>query len=1182
MKHPPSRRRGTALVITLSILVLLAFVLVAFFVKATSTLSAEKAGGGGREASLLARSAVNLIVNDLQAEMKAGSTNLGNAWMPSAATNMLPSRRLLPGITANDTNFVNLIKQSGVPMFDGSPAVNVSGGTPTSTPSSDGRLVTPARWSTPMLTGSTLPNTPNWIYLSRDGTLEASPGTQTIGRFAYNVYDIGGLLDANAAGFAPVDGSVPAEAATKGGQIWADLRALPGISDSAFANHGSWPPQWRIPGDWADMNSTNSAGRMSWYQRSGWTRPYMGSAGSASDRMFTSRQDLIRYARNHPDTFAKDGNDRFPALQYLTTFSRDVDQPSHQPVATRPMIQFSENQGGNDAKGLDSVINPGARRSDGSALVKHRFALDNIALLATAMADTALIQKRFGLTKNGSAWIYNHGSTNQILNLEDVPQDREPDFFEILKAAIHAGSLGVQHGTSLSVSPASFYRQNIGYDDASLNYQIIQIGANIIDQADTDSYPTQVTFDGQTLAGVENLPFIDGIACVSLPEQVVTGVTLPSGYSLAGDWTGPLKAVTLLMPRLWNPHAGNPGDQTKVPVNFRVRAETSSSGADHFVQTRHNVSDVSDLGNWRNSLANAGGSGSVSAYRWNYAPMGGEDYGPGAAANPAINLDGGEIGFSLASGWQASFPNTLSDPRILSHPYTGSGFASISGTPGATEFSTISPWIKNGFGKTAAASALSSPYDVFGFPMGRSWIGPYILKNSVYKQLCNVLEVWGGPVRLILECETNVGWVAYDSAYYLPQGDNYDGYYAMVLGVSPDNMAKAIDGQFLRTFFKFDPRSKRWGGVSTHSGFLAQGDQAQSDARWRMRSMKERQTLRPGASSSSPPLGGTYADLSVNNFASSASGVWSAPVNSSSFDTAGAADIASVSVNTSSSTSSYAYLDPDGIRRRGSAAYWGGSSLDGQPMANYWDPSTGAARADVARNRPIILNRAFRSVAELGYVFRDTPWRNLDFFTSESGDSALLDFFTVHPITTDASGNLAVPITKEGAPIVAGKVNLNTRQPAVLAAILSGVARENQSSGSAPLDEATAQTIAKGIVDFTSSTATGKGPFVSLADLVGKPVSSSAYAGLSDELSTLLSSSDQMVKQRREAILRALVDGGTTRTWTVLIDVVAQSGIVPAGSAKFVPRGESRSWTSVAIDRLTTEVLDRQTESVHE
>lgn len=1187
MKYPSyCNERGSALVITLAMVVLLAFVLVAFFVRSTSNLSIEKASSGGREALLLTQSAANLIISDLQSEMRAFSTPVGDAYFPNSNKDMLPERRLLSGGMLTDQNFVNLVKQSGVEMFDGSPTIDVTGGTATDVAGPDGRKISASRWSSPMLLGDTLPVAPNWIYINRDGSLANNVSADTIGRFAYNVYEVGGLLDINAAGFAPAgSGSTPNLVATKGGAIWADLRSIPGIAPDAYAANMAWPPQWRINRDWSTIGADTDL-TLPWYQASGWLEAYMGAAGASSDQMFASRQDLIRFAKNNPGTFLENASGFPYALQYLTTFNRDVNQPTYQPLRDRPKVRFNQASGGSDAIGRDDQINPGARSStSGESLIKRRFALEHLKLLETSGADLAEIRQRFGLTKSGNVWVYNHGNASQILNLEDIPADREPDFFEVLKAAIHAGSLAVQHGTSLSVSPQNFYRPSLGFDDSLLDDQIIQIGANIIDQADEDSYPTQIEFKGAVFAGVENLPYIDAVACVSLPEIVLGGISPPPGYANAGNWTGPMQAVTLLMPRLWNPHSGNPGNPAEVPINFRIKAETASGGQNHFVQTRHNVStsDQADMGDWRNNLGNAGGMGSISSYRWNYEPLGGENYGPVGAANPASGLDGSEVEFSLASNWQASFPNTLSDPRILSHIYSNSGFESISGDA-STEYQTVSPWIKDGFGNTPTASSLVAPYTVYGFPMGRSWIGPYVVKSGMYRQLNNVLEVWGGPVKFILECETSNGWIPYDVAYYLPQGDNYDGYYAMVMGVSADNMAQAIDGQFLRTFFKFDPRSKRWGSISTHSGFMARGDQAQADPRWRARSMRANETLRQGGEATSPPLGTTYADLNTTNFASGASGIWTSPLNSINFETPSSADIASVAVNTEASTNSYSYVDPDGIRRRGMGAYWSGNSLEGQPMANYFDPVSGSARPDVAKNRPIILNRPFRSVAELGYVFRDTPWRNLDFFTKESGDAALLDFFCIHDITEDkSSGRSAVPLTKEEAPIVAGKVNLNTPHAEVLAALIRGVNRENQTNGADSIAETEALNIGQGIVDYTSSTDADKGPFESLADLIGRPVSSTEYEGFSDELNDILTlSSDLAVKQRREAVIRALVDSGGVRTWNVLIDVIAQAGIVTPDGTRFIPQGERRIWASTAIDRFTTEVVGKQWEIVHE
>lgn len=1214
MKYPSyCNERGSALVITLAMVVLLAFVLVAFFVRSTSSLSIEKASSGGREALLLTQSAANLIISDLQSEMRAFSTPAGDTYFPNSNKDMLPERRLLSGGMLTDQNFVNLVKQSGVAMFDGSPTIDVTGGTATDIAGPDGRKISASRWSAPMLLGADLLETPRWIYINRDGSLANNVSADTIGRFAYNVYEVGGLLDINAAGFAPAgSGSTPNLVATKGGLIWADLRSIPGIAPNAYAANMAWPPQWRINRDWSTIG-TDADLSLSWYQASGWLEAYMGAAGASSDQMFASRQDLIRFAKNNPGTFLENASGFPYALQYLTTFSRDVNQPTYQPPADRPKVRFNQASGGSDAIGRDDQINPGSRSStSGESLIKRRFALEHLKLLETPGADPAEIRQRFGLTKSGNVWVYNHGNVSQILNLEDIPADREPDFFEVLKAAIHAGSLAVQHGTSLAFAPnenvKAFYRPSLGVDDGLLDSQIIQIGANIIDQADDDSYPTQIEFNGDTFYGVENLPYIDAVACVSLPEEILTGLTAPIGFSGVGNWSDgegrvkALKAITLLMPRLWNPHSGNPGDQNKVPTQFRIRAVTSASGQSHFVQARHdgNNANIPAGDPWNNSSPGAGGIG--AAYRYNYSDIrAGENYAPEGPQNPAAGLDQSEIQFTLAPNWQSTFPNTLSDPEILSHLYTGTAFSDISGTPGVTQFSTISPWIQNGFGKTSSATALAAAaYPVFGFPVGRSWMGPYVAQGNTRKALNSVIEVHGGPVKMILECQDDSGnWIPYDTAYYLTFGTSVsdinnkpDSYYALtdVSTANGDadrgNLAIAIDGQAIPTYLKFDPRSKRWGGVMANAGFLGRGAKAQERLQWQHHTMPARSTLRPTAtgtpSLSTHPQGVHYFPLGLNSFDLNADDIWQANTNSVDTKQLSTINIANIVINNGEEIggTTYSYVDPDEIRRRGMGAYWSGNSLEGQPMATV----AGNILSDVAKNRPIILNRPFRSVAELGYVFRDTPWRNLDFFTKESGDAALLDFFCIHDITEDKSnGRSAVLLTREEAPIVAGKVNLNTPHAEVLAALIRGVNRENQTNGADSIAETEALNIGQGIVDYTSSTDADKGPFESLADLIGRPVSSTEYEGFSDELDDILTlSSDLAVKQRREAVIRALVDSGGVRTWNVLIDVIAQAGIVTPDGTRFIPQGERRIWASTAIDRFTTEVVGKQWEIVHE
>jgi len=74
-------------------------------------------------------------------------------------------------------------------------------------------------------------------------------------------------------------------------------------------------------------------------------------------------------------------------------------------------------------------------------------------------------------------------------------------------------------------------------------------------------------------------------------------------------------------------------------------------------------------------------------------------------------------------------------------------------------------------------------------------------------------------------------------------------------------------------------------------------------------------------------------------------------------------------------------------------------------------------------------------------------------------------------------------------------------------------------------------------------------------------------------------------EEAKETVARALSEVSQTRTWGLMIDLVAQSGRYPPGAttlANFVVEGERRYWLHVAIDRFTGEVIDQQLETVYE
>jgi hypothetical protein len=196
------------------------------------------------------------------------------------------------------------------------------------------------------------------------------------------------------------------------------------------------------------------------------------------------------------------------------------------------------------------------------------------------------------------------------------------------------------------------------------------------------------------------------------------------------------------------------------------------------------------------------------------------------------------------------------------------------------------------------------------------------------------------------------------------------------------------------------------------------------------------------------------------------------------------------------------------------------------------------------------------------------PFKSLDFFSPYSADAALSDAFS---------------LTDEPA-IVAGQVNPSNAPLPVIAALVSGSNKQELTSTdlvSATTGEAT--TLAGVVVNQLSPAA--RGPLLSRADLV---------TGLSDviqpamsggDLGSSASPADQSDKSRLEAPIRALAGVANTRTWNLLIDIIAQSGrMSPSATTldNFVVEGEKRYWLHVAIDRYTGKIVDQQLEPVYE
>jgi hypothetical protein len=176
----------------------------------------------------------------------------------------------------------------------------------------------------------------------------------------------------------------------------------------------------------------------------------------------------------------------------------------------------------------------------------------------------------------GQQWVYvspssaNGGGTfsgtsgnpaSIIKRLDTVAsENREPDFFELLRATILDGSLGQNTGGGVTGGATVFPDLHMSNKD----HHVLSIGAAIIDQADPDSIPTRIQFkpaaatgtNWWTAYGVESLPYITQIC-------PITGVS----PATASKW------ATYLLFQLSNPHNNNGAALSPAPPQVRLRVD---------------------------------------------------------------------------------------------------------------------------------------------------------------------------------------------------------------------------------------------------------------------------------------------------------------------------------------------------------------------------------------------------------------------------------------------------------------------------------------------------------------------------------------------------------------------------------------------------------------------------------
>ena len=238
---PRRRDAGFALVAVLVIVALLTVIVVAFLSKSRIATQASSGFSGGAAAATFGRAATNDVLLGLQKQISSRSENLGTPEHPfyvakdwqAGATDMLP---------ALDED-AKAAAEMGVPNFlESSASSKLASGIGTDEPAVGGQVLPKERWNAVALLTSAQNDSvpvPRWIYTNRKGPVSLSGKTASeqetqswrggalnsdfvIGRYAYRIYDLSGLIDLNVAGFA-APARDAARTGRKGSLAWLDF-----------------------------------------------------------------------------------------------------------------------------------------------------------------------------------------------------------------------------------------------------------------------------------------------------------------------------------------------------------------------------------------------------------------------------------------------------------------------------------------------------------------------------------------------------------------------------------------------------------------------------------------------------------------------------------------------------------------------------------------------------------------------------------------------------------------------------------------------------------------------------------------------------------------------------------------------------------------------------------------------
>jgi hypothetical protein len=342
--------KGAALMIVLAFVVLLTGLALAYFSRTGTDRQLAQSSFHDTNVDLLARSALDIVVNDFKREIVNNPTITTANIQPTPYPTPIPS------------DIPNLIRYSSRDAA-ASQASNIS----STSVSANGRSISTARWNSHYLVPRLDPSitatdsspvtsfiAPDWVLVTSQGPTPAPAPNAVIGRYAFAVYDEGGLLDMTLAGYATgtSSGGGPAPTPTpwltnvgrKGIVAFADLTALPAAPGTMltqtqinnivgwrnFATTGQSDGSFGSPSFLGNLNRQDTYGS---YLLDFGDPPYPSPcplypftsvatdvSSSRTDQAFLTRQELLKLRSSF--------NISQNALQYMGTFSRERNQPA--------------------------------------------------------------------------------------------------------------------------------------------------------------------------------------------------------------------------------------------------------------------------------------------------------------------------------------------------------------------------------------------------------------------------------------------------------------------------------------------------------------------------------------------------------------------------------------------------------------------------------------------------------------------------------------------------------------------------------------------------------------------------------------------------------------------------------------------------------------------------------------